>query len=276
MSREDRLETANEIIRIVASHGRRFFSQDEDSIERMRSPRISKFVVHPETGHLWFLDKFAEEWIYVAHAGRWAGFSEGGTLRALVENLRDFINFGARIKKHFGPWPPWVCGGDVWGYGEAAETMRAELEPVLKKADSCKPADVVCPYCGREAEFITGKQLYEFSPEFHKKRFYACMPCRAWVGVHQGTTTPLGRLANAELRQLKIAAHAVFDPKWKKCGPRSRTRAYGWLAEQLGIKPQDCHIGMFDEETCRRAIAICERSQDGTRPVPEMPPVSHA
>lgn len=38
----------------------------------------------------------------------------------------------------------------------------------------------------------------------------------------------------------------------------ARALAYRWLAGQLGIDAKDCHVGIFDDDTCRRAIAICE------------------
>lgn len=88
--------------------------------------------------------------------------------------------------------------------------------------------------------------------------------CDAYVGCHPNTDKPLGRLANKELRAAKTAAHAMFDPLWKKklsrdggkkC--RSRGAGYAWLAKQLGIPTQDCHIGMFDVELCRKVVAVC-------------------
>jgi hypothetical protein len=98
---------------------------------------------------------------------------------------------------------------------------------------------------------------------------YACLPCQAWVGCHRGTTQPLGRLADAELRRAKMDAHQAFDRTWRALHARRqadepqctlrRTRAsrYRRLAELLGIPPRDCHIGMFDVETCRRVVALC-------------------
>ena len=70
-------------------------------------------------------------------------------------------------------------------------------------------------------------------------------------------TKPLGRLANAELRQWKQRAHAAFDPVWK-ARHMSRRDAYAWLAGQMGIKPQDCHIGMFDVNQCRAVVEAVE------------------
>ena len=70
---------------------------------------------------------------------------------------------------------------------------------------------VYCDYCGRETEYVDSKVIYGKS----YGKIYLCRNCMAYVGVHKGTDKPLGRLANAELRNWKKAAHAVFDPLWK-------------------------------------------------------------
>ena len=92
---------------------------------------------------------------------------------------------------------------------------------------------------------------------------YLCRPCHAWVGVHKGTSKALGRLANKELREAKKAAHATFDPLWKrkmKQGYKkhvARGKGYKWLSQQLSIDPKDCHIGMFDVDMCEKVVEIC-------------------
>lgn len=120
-----------------------------------------------------------------------------------------------------------------------------------------------CPYCGRQAELVTGATIHPHRPDLHAKYFWLCSPCSAWVGTHRGGRNhqPLGRLANADLRFAKQAAHAAFDPLWRRCGMR-RGGAYKWLADQLGIPADKCHIGMFDVSTCERVVAVCRaRSQ---------------
>lgn len=66
--------------------------------------------------------------------------------------------------------------------------------------------EVICPYCGRSAEFVDSIAVYRRSYGM----IYLCRPCDAYVGVHGRSDTPLGRLANAELRRWKIAAHDAF------------------------------------------------------------------
>lgn len=134
--------------------------------------------------------------------------------------------------------------------------MRSR-KPFINKHVPAQPKhDVRCEYCNRQAERVTGKAIYPHRPDLHQKSFWRCQPCAAYVGCHPGTWTPLGRLANAALRRAKSAAHAAFDPLWKT-KRMSRSDAYGWLAAELGISKANCHIGMFDLETCQRVVSVC-------------------
>lgn len=38
---------------------------------------------------------------------------------------------------------------------------------------------------------------------------------------------------------------------------KARGAAYKWLAGELGISAEQCHIGMFDETMCQRVIDLC-------------------
>lgn len=119
---------------------------------------------------------------------------------------------------------------------------------------------MICPYCNNEAQLVSGEVVYPHRPDLYDKHFWVCVPCDARVGCHDGTTKPLGRLANAELRQAKMAAHAAFDPlwqRWKALTGLPRSKAYAWLAQQLGIPHKDCHIGMFDVDQCERVVQVC-------------------
>lgn len=124
-----------------------------------------------------------------------------------------------------------------------------------------------CPYCERASVLTDSAAVYgrSYGP------IYLCRPCDAYVGCHKGTNKALGRLANKELRQWKIKAHAAFDPLWQRkfakkrreSGPTyrkcfARNSGYKWLSEQLGIDREHCHIGMFDVEQCKRVVEICQ------------------
>ena len=128
---------------------------------------------------------------------------------------------------------------------------------------------VKCDYCHGEAKLVTGKVIYPHRPDLFGKMFWQCEKCDAYVGCHprnqnskdkRNGTVPLGRLANAELRAAKQKAHAAFDPMWKT-GKVKRASAYKWLAEAMGISPDNCHIGMMDVDSCAAVVAICKGEQ---------------
>lgn len=110
----------------------------------------------------------------------------------------------------------------------------------------------VCPYCEKLSELVESKVIYPRSVKNYGS-FYLCRPCWAYVGCHDNTTTPLGRLANADLRAAKMAAHSSMDKIWRS-GFMRRNQTYAWLAKTLRIHPNACHIGMFDVKTCLRVI----------------------
>lgn len=113
----------------------------------------------------------------------------------------------------------------------------------------------VCPYCNREAELKTGREVYSDRRDLRNRWVWVCEPCDARVGCHSNTKTPLGRLADAKLRKAKKRAHAAFDQLWKG-RHMTRANAYRWLANKLGIDVRECHIGHFDVETCYRVCDV--------------------
>ena len=114
----------------------------------------------------------------------------------------------------------------------------------------------VCPYCGHPSQLVTGREVYPRRKDLARNMYYLCEPCDAYVGCHPHTVSPLGRLANAQLRGAKQWAHAVFDPIWQS-KRMTRKDAYLWLAGQLGISINECHIGHFDIDQCRAVVEIC-------------------
>ena len=122
-----------------------------------------------------------------------------------------------------------------------------------------------CPYCSGPSELVDGSVIYPHRNDIPFSHYYLCSPCQAWVGCHPKTKTALGSLANRELRFARKEAHRLFDPIWKNRvyhdrvpQREARTDAYAWLAEQMGLPRDHCHIGSMDLEACRRAIYICK------------------
>lgn len=106
-----------------------------------------------------------------------------------------------------------------------------------------------CPYCGKAAELVTGEVIYPHREDLAHLKFWACLPCDAYVGTHKNSeeAKPLGTLANKATRTARMRAHAAFDPIWKN-GHMSRSNAYEIMAMALGYELSDCHISMMDED----------------------------
>lgn len=129
---------------------------------------------------------------------------------------------------------------------------------------------VVCDYCLGPAVLTSSTEVYGGRDY---GLIYLCRPCNAYVGVHKGTTKPLGRLADKELRYWKQRAHAAFDPIWQARLARKRAEdpkyiramarggRYKRLAQLLGVPREECHIGTFDVDQCKAVVAICESGQ---------------
>ena len=116
MSKRARAAQANELLRVIAANGRQFFKHGDC---------VSVFEVDYR-GRVWWRNAYKNKRIYVYGHWYWRGFTEGGTLRQLVEYLRDFIRWGTPVPAaQFGPWPEWLCDGDLWGYGEDMEIVRS-------------------------------------------------------------------------------------------------------------------------------------------------------
>ena len=92
--------------------------------------------------------------------------------------------------------------------------------------------------------------------------FYGCTRypvCHGSHSAHQHDGTPMGIPANFPTKRIRIKAHSSFDKIWESVRDKKkmRTKAYEWLANKLDIPVDECHIGMFDKETCWKIIKIC-------------------
>jgi hypothetical protein len=115
---------------------------------------------------------------------------------------------------------------------------------------------VICPYCNQPAEWTSNAAVYGRE---HGKSWMMwlcrCQPGFVYVGCHQNSRTPLGTMANKELRAWRIKAHAAIDPIWKD-GRMQRQEVYDWLSERRGFR---VHVGESDIAACRQIIHLAEQ-----------------
>lgn len=115
--------------------------------------------------------------------------------------------------------------------------------------------EVLCPYCNDPAHAVDGRQVYPHRPDLHHRRFYVCWVCRAWA-PRAISGAPMARLANARTRRLRQQAHQAFDPVWQK-GRMSRSQAYAWLRNALGLTSGQCHMAWMSDSNLEAVIAQC-------------------
>ncbi|WP_395452908.1 zinc-finger-containing protein [Azospirillum melinis] len=147
-------------------------------------------------------------------------------------------------------------------------------QPLAEKLPRDSDGWLLCSYCGMRTE------LLDSSEDIYGKDYgpvYRCPIGCGWVGCHKDSAKrkPLGRIANLELRRAKQAAHVAFDALWKRKGyllggrrqhyREARRNGYRWLAGQLGISEDVCHIGMMSVEGCHRVIEVCKPYDRGWR-----------
>ena len=124
-ARSVRATDANKLIETIASRGRRFFDHTVHwgSGKPREGGAVSRFTVDA-SGRVYFVDGYRGARIATLHPNsRWRGFSEGGTLRQLVEALSRYVMWGEGPDLRLS-FPSWCCGGDPWGYGDDMEAVR--------------------------------------------------------------------------------------------------------------------------------------------------------
>lgn len=146
-TKQARLQHANDLIRVIASHGRQFFFHAGVNVYDPKTKtttwesaeRYARLELH--NGRVYFVDDYTQKAVYTHKTGitnRWRGFSHGGTLRALVEDMRDYVIHGTKIQR----WKIVIQSmnhddltGNIWGYGlEAGNDVRkaAYVLPIIE------------------------------------------------------------------------------------------------------------------------------------------------
>lgn len=120
MSKEQRLEVVNQLIKFISERGRRFFYTNRTIHEDVESVAYMKL----KNGRLYFVDNYTKEEVYVIDNGYdWKGFSHGGTLRALVMDFGEFIRTGKYSDGKYG-----YGGLHCSHWGHSAEIQQEIIE----------------------------------------------------------------------------------------------------------------------------------------------------
>ena len=115
-----------------------------------------------------------------------------------------------------------------------------------------------CNLCCGDVDYISNAAIYG-GRRYGSGFCYRCRGCKAYVGTHERRPKEaFGILANAEMRDMKMKCHSVFDNLWQFRDERYRYRSkyYNALAEKLEIDKKNCHFGYFDMTLLKRAYEI--------------------
>jgi hypothetical protein len=124
----------------------------------------------------------------------------------------------------------------------------------------------LCDYCGAHAVLTrAGDQAYPYREDHGP--VWLCAPCQAWIGVLARSTRniPLGRLADAQLRDAKSRLHDTLEPlvagkvrRDRVNAFEARARAIRWVSTELGFDPLPPNIHALSLDQCQQAIRYVE------------------
>lgn len=96
-----------------------------------------------------------------------------------------------------------------------------------------------CPYCGSKGE-LSGKK-------------WICPTCSdVSVGTYEGSSKPLGTLADKDTRQWRMRAHDELHYKWQD--GETKENFYGWIASIVKKEYKMATIANLNADECRLLI----------------------
>ncbi|KAF7964113.1 hypothetical protein AWV80_02135 [Cupriavidus sp. UYMU48A] len=132
----------------------------------------------------------------------------------------------------------------------------------------------VCDYCGARALLASaGEEAYPYLDDHGP--VWICVACQAWIGVRTRSkhNVPLGRLANAALRERKMRLHDALEPLVAAKIRRDRVNAFEargkamkWLIASLDLDVTTPSIHALSLEQCEQAIRYTAEFQASRRP----------
>lgn len=127
-TKQERLQHANALIKIIAAHGRRFFFS-------LHTGKTAELFIGKQ-GRVYLIDDYTREVIFTHETkwtNKWRGFSHGGTLRGMVEMMRDYIVKGKRF-------PPSILAqtAEISLMVMSGVIQTRQLKPFAAKPQCCR------------------------------------------------------------------------------------------------------------------------------------------
>ncbi len=135
-----------------------------------------------------------------------------------------------------------------------------------KKKPEVKPP--ICPVCGRAAKLVTAKELFGDEAIDPERMLWVCpkydLGCETYVYTQKGTNRPLGEMATAEVRSLRIKAHRAID-RVIKSGVMTKADVYDYLSDAMDVPKGRFHLAECGEYGCRETIRLMNKVLNNTK-----------
>lgn len=82
--------------------------------------------------------------------------------------------------------------------------------------------------------------------------------CDSYIGVHKKSLSPMGTLADGNLRHKRIEAHRALN-EVINAGVMTKHGLYIWLQNRLCLSETEMHIGKFSYFRCEETIRECKK-----------------
>jgi ssDNA-binding Zn-finger/Zn-ribbon topoisomerase 1 len=135
--------------------------------------------------------------------------------------------------------------------------MLAGVRCVKARYSKCRLHTLPCPECSGVCELVDGPHGMRYQCRNYPQ-------CDTYGDAH-ADGSPMAIPAKRKVRKARSLAHSYFDRLWQFEGvlpgraAYTRTKAYAWLAKELGVSVDECHIGHFDADVCKVVAKLCER-----------------
>ena len=135
------------------------------------------------------------------------------------------------------------------------------LSMLKQEVNELKNYRIQCPYCGANAVLKSANKLFGAKVHDPDRFLYVCSnwpACDSYVTAHAADRSPMGTLANRQLRHKRIQAHKALLA-YRKATRTEKWASYIWLEGKLGLDQKKTHIGMFSDAECDQVIALCRK-----------------
>ncbi len=152
--KKERLDNANRLIKLIGEldyklnpKARSWFFFSKES--REGTPyNFSKFII--DNNKIFYIDEYTENRIYPYRNSKWWGFSNGGTLRGLVQDIREWIvtgkhsngnnGYGGLYCPHWGSYWTVEYKQKVIDFGKEIGFISPESRDYKEYYEDCKKA----------------------------------------------------------------------------------------------------------------------------------------